>query len=686
MPKKKKKKADRWLMKMQEVRAESAMVYKAITEGANAGQTDGAYQRVLGVSPEAEAHIRSLESNLDGYGLSAFRVLCLKHIPLLLPTRTSNSPVTILEKNQMDVFRSFRCWFIDAAVDIISQGYTEKSTDIASINERLSHFYSEQLPNISQNFLDLNSEYHFRKLEVLPYADYISANILSVVDWNNVISGTNVCVWAKQVLRLVEELTSPDVMDHFKELQEKVLLSLLDIIAELMPSCVTYTSNDYARLGLFDTYSGKPRALDDSDSVDVEARFIASIIADFMVPQFEEALFTKLTSEYASCELAYTMFSLLARCFKYDECPELVDLIYSVYRRSSFSYQPEEALFSDEDLNRSIHLDTDKLFSYESLAAESNSSVEEANEEPVSATTVESQHSLINIKQLMYDNAFAIVPSKMSISLKWVPTLTKAGYTDEEAAAVSGFMEGWHLARTVLSAEARNFSESMDAEQRKRIIESDAKQGAELIRQSVMEYSKNQMELISNAYKELDESKLRHITEKNQFARQRRKIEYRADTAEKKLDEASDEIDRLRAENRMLNSMVSELQHAILEVTDHPDEDVQNIKTQFPSDIGRTARITVFGGTDNWVAEMRSRFPKVNFYGINVQPDEFAIRNSDIVILNTFAMKHSQYWLIGDTAKKGQIPVHYFTSKGINKCSLQLMEIHETLKTSDSEG
>ena len=93
----------------------------------------------------------------------------------------------------------------------------------------------------------------------------------------------------------------------------------------------------------------------------------------------------------------------------------------------------------------------------------------------------------------------------------------------------------------------------------------------------------------------------------------------------------------------------------------------------FPWQVRR--RVLVFGGHDTWSKAIRPLLPGVRFFDRETLPDLNALKGADVVWIQPNALSHKFYYRIIDTARKEDIPVHYFGFASARKCAEQLVTV-----------
>ena len=143
----------------------------------------------------------------------------------------------------------------------------------------------------------------------------------------------------------------------------------------------------------------------------------------------------------------------------------------------------------------------------------------------------------------------------------------------------------------------------------------------------------------------------------------------------KKLNfELEDKISKMKDQYDSENQELIELRELIYKIQNDQqgEQDTETSNISFPY---RTqARVVVFGGHETWLKVIVKLLPNVRFINPYDDPDANAIRNADVVWLQTNAMPHNKYNKIMDIVRSRKIPVKYFAYASAEKSAVQLAE------------
>jgi TolA-binding protein len=192
---------------------------------------------------------------------------------------------------------------------------------------------------------------------------------------------------------------------------------------------------------------------------------------------------------------------------------------------------------------------------------------------------------------------------------------------------------------------------------------------------------------MSNITQQVDTIQQQHHHQLEDLTRKHNKekksLQHQLDQADKQKAQLSDENEKLKQRINYLESERNQLQNTLVDYalkdkhqTDiTPDQDEVS-ETQYPSDIGKNIKMICFGGTANWVAEQRSRFPNIEFAGFEDTINTATIAYADLIFVNTFMFNHALYRPIKHEADRVGKELHILPGKGINKCSNYILDTY----------
>lgn len=101
-------------------------------------------------------------------------------------------------------------------------------------------------------------------------------------------------------------------------------------------------------------------------------------------------------------------------------------------------------------------------------------------------------------------------------------------------------------------------------------------------------------------------------------------------------------------------------------------ECINNTTIVYPYCLKR--KTVVIGGTNPWANAIKAKFNNVKVIDGLSMPNDDLIKYANIIWIQVDCMKHKHYYKIINIARSYNIPVRYFTYKGIMSCCNQLVE------------
>lgn len=171
------------------------------------------------------------------------------------------------------------------------------------------------------------------------------------------------------------------------------------------------------------------------------------------------------------------------------------------------------------------------------------------------------------------------------------------------------------------------------------------------------------------------------IDEKDQIiAQQEEKIQ--------DLNKSIAQLDSLQLKNQLLNDKIASLEEFI-ESQNYANKIEDNLNQQNVEDYNQdeflkelnTKRITIVGGYDAYRQKLLDIFPNAKTYSADVVDSSYSLKDTDILILNTFYLNHPVFYKIKNLLKKttNQVDVIYINENNTNPKRF-LDNIHKQLK------
>lgn len=158
------------------------------------------------------------------------------------------------------------------------------------------------------------------------------------------------------------------------------------------------------------------------------------------------------------------------------------------------------------------------------------------------------------------------------------------------------------------------------------------------------------------------------INEKDQIiAQQEEKIQ--------DLNKSIAQLDSVQLKNQLLNDKIASLEEFI-ESQDYANKIEDNLNKQNAEEYNQdeflkelnTKRITIVGGYDAYVQKLLDIFPNAKTYSADVVDSSYSLKDTDILILNTFYLNHPVFYKIKNLLKKttNQVDVIYINENNTN--------------------
>ena len=694
MPKTKKK----INQKLKQVMTGAHALKDALVLGNRMGETRGAFERSLCVSDETP--LRERERKLNPLEKKVFRTWFLCYVPYsALESGSSESLIDYVMKNND---RTFRAIITAAAIGSFQEIWTaDGKTGLPELG----------IDNVGNRFVDCVDE-TFRNDEAaisneavrdLLFSDYVSLRMSSIVNWDRMLCGNNVAVWSKNCLSVLERFASGEQLKYLRERRDAIVLELSDISVSIIKEALAECAEEMRRNGLPCSYHGTPypavgsmlpfssaaalAMLPDKSSkrpspaqqpvLNQATEYYNEAMCECAVSRLAygfdfESICPLMTRKFSHLEIFYAAISLLAGYRAVSSAPAAIQSLFAFIVFMGFPTCVDDYGYTARDYRKCVTLHPAKMIELTDKQKETMRIAESSiKRDPRKAKAVILKN--VNLAQLIYSTTGVVAPPVLTLPLRESRVLESYGLSRTEAIALCGYIGAMRHMRRTADFMADNF---VSSEWMSVLPENDEKMTEEENRAAIRQ------EVETELKKEIAEAKkLRESTESVQrrLMREHRTATYRAEKAEMRVESLQKENAELREQIEALSSERNQLQSALVSVTDlgADDESDEAINVQFPCDIGKGIRYIVFGGSQNWIAEQRRRFPYIDFYEKDELPNAAVIGNADILLLNTHVMHHNYFGMIQEAAKKNNIPLQYFNSKGINRGSARIIEAYK---------
>jgi len=690
---KKKKNGSVRQQKINSVGAITKKTKTAIEQATRIADAEGGYSRTLKVHDEKE--FRRIEKELDSIDRKIFRAMMLKRVQA-----TMNDPGGSTSNLEIQM-RSDPKLFLDAfsytASEIIGEyvySTSLKSEDIDTCSARAKDV-AGKIPEEYRNPAKVYTEVILAQ----PFADAYTKTINAIIDWEKILPGTNIFVWSKNFIDFLQNMCGQEFLDKYSSKRDHMFeaaargvaaaiteMNLQSFTSEFYPQYKAFpTTSKTAALprtlnlpisvpgtGLFGMNSLQPPAPSFSTAPGVSTAqnvdaALENVICGLLAPLIPKArgLLDQIGKEFVLSGFSPVdiIFIVAETCKDYrdtDDLPTFIDPMLFV----ATQLMPLAVNKSLKGFENPVHK-PDIVLHTATMLTEPDRSDDESNIR-AKATT---------LSQLILNCTAQLIPTELHIPTTYMDTFIRAGYTEWEAAALCGLIKGLNYCsdnQILYHNSLKPYIQDLENEDFGEAPDEDA------IRSHVEEEMRLSIEKTQAMRKEVEVAR-------NQFLRERRTTIYRADRAEQELEARDKELAEAREQIRKLQNENRELQSSIFDMSLKDSEKDEETSLQFPLDIAKNIRFSVFGGTTGWVKEQSRRFPNVYFYDVDTYPQPDIVENSDIILLNTFVMHHKYFNNIQDIAKKKGIPVHFIRNKGFNNGSKQIFEVWEEYSKSNQE-
>ena len=399
-----------------------------------------------------------------------------------------------------------------------------------------------------------------------------------------------------------------------------------------------------------------------------------------------------LFDAFSGSELIYS-FLTLAEEYEHDaDLPLIVQSLLRFVYLQSYPGEYGNTRVVQENADEKLFLSS--LYPYPLTSSMTECIAEEKRKCGERESIIEAfSYPVISLRQLIYSHTGVIAPSTLRISLKWRAMLEDIGLRHDDALVLCGFIEGCNLLIQHLQSSARE--EDKEAELRKDFNPVRVKEIAMAYAKCVEENEKQQIRQdirreLESSFAEARNLEERVTAENRRLQRQHRTSLYRATAAEAQIIAKDDTIRCLEEQVKALTEERESLQRTIMDLSqqisavppeecgDKEEEKQLNLHEGFPSDIGKDAKIIVYGGSQNWIAEQQKRFPHIRFFAADVLPNDAAIAHADILMVNTFYLSHKYFWTIQGAAKRANKKMDFFQSRGVNSGSQRIIEVYHS--------
>jgi|GEM_PF-4802876 len=597
--------------------------------------------------------------------------------------------------------RFFQAYFAQSVISLMNQfafGYLASDDAKMEDYQELMEDILKSIPKGFRRSGTPENPFAFR------FSDPLETVIYSCVDWSAVFRGKDATAWARSCARIlkstIEDFDSDDLetkRDHLIEALATDVNNFLDgfiekelgifknvatemgatdvlqkipqpskrIRADVSPFRSMSFPNIDAIKPSIDT-SGQVQAAKEEkdwlvrDSAAILAHGALRILGD---PEASDRVFEQTFRRLDTGVLPYAAITLLANCANEYLVPTVVQNIIFQSTSASFPGRMYQDAFLPELNNRYATIRMDEELP---LTARYEKQVLDARAK--ADVNVKCQ-MFVTPQQIAYMTNCVILPNELSIPLDLARPLENLGLKQTQAIALCGYLEG-------ARAGALSTMLASDKNQLPTVRDEDEPTPEDFKAQFREEAQNEVADKLAEAQKTLE----RGTVIANQAKKAVRAAEHKAERALAEKEQVSEELTECHAEIRRLKAEREELRKAVFELTEQlgtmTDEPEPDLKEQFP--YHTDCKIVIVGGPQKWTSEQARRFPDIDIYDVENRPEEAVVAGADIVMVNTFVLKHKVFDMVQDVTNKAGKPMHYFLNRGINRGSMQIIDTYQT--------
>lgn len=160
------------------------------------------------------------------------------------------------------------------------------------------------------------------------------------------------------------------------------------------------------------------------------------------------------------------------------------------------------------------------------------------------------------------------------------------------------------------------------------------------------------------------------ITDLMRQVKELRRALYESERTARQFQEQLLEEERQSARERMELNQLRDVLYRIKSGEEQGERQTEAV-IELPWQV--TRRVLVFGGHDTWLKAIRPMLPGARFFEKESLPDLNALKNADVVWIQSNAISHKFFCRVIHAARKANIPVRYFGFASARKCAEQLV-------------
>jgi len=175
---------------------------------------------------------------------------------------------------------------------------------------------------------------------------------------------------------------------------------------------------------------------------------------------------------------------------------------------------------------------------------------------------------------------------------------------------------------------------------------------------------------------ELDRLRKKVMQQETQLFRQDA-FQTERDETSAKLDDAAEEIERLRKLLEERDGEVQSLTEALLSEDEGEEDEAESAMTNLDIDALDGLKIVVAGGTPAFTKVLSQLHPGIRCFGTGRLPEDVIV-HADVVWMQANCISHKYSWTVTDTCRKNNIPIRFFRTRSAQLGCAQM--VHEIVK------
>lgn len=622
---------------------------------------------------EAEKKMSTLQRNI-------FRTILLCDSSKIPPHGAQHPRVSVrIMAMDMDTMVNI---FASAVSNLISTMLKEvKPSDYD--NETIYNEIGKFESSIPDEFYEESPTEQYKKHTLYQYGEPFTNAISDVIDWAKVIKGNDPTHWAENALKLIYTTLPSETREPYERKRISILNDIIELILKGIPRYLNKASRELLENGYTNETTelpkqtpipgtkieniplvvntntpGIPLTPQTTQLLQPAKPWMTTFFALVMFMELDEQsdIYTALSEKYTMSEIAWAALVELACAAHTKRFGGIQEILLNCIIFIKYSTPKMIEFLDPKDTEEEIFLRT----SVPRRLPKDIYEICRDDAEKFSSKTPKST----SVWQILAYNTKMWPPDILHIRTKWMPIIMQLGYSETQAAALCGYIEGCRMRYThtlmtnvyvkdilknikndAADEDKPDINEDMISEKMKALTES-ADKRIHMIRQQAARSEKEALHEKAEALRQVES--------------------YKAEN-ERLLQELAD----LKQENKALFDLIAQ---------SGSDTDTEETNVEFPCMIGNDIKIISYGGSEQWMAQLRGRFPNIRFFGPDVEPNYAAIAGADIVLVNTYVFKHKRYRTIQAAIRGTNKSICLYPNKGINTCTNYILDVYEKFR------